>query len=68
MTTRVGDASAGRPQDPTDGGRIGFDDGGALGRPSVTEPVVTVRAEGDTPEAMGRIRDDVLAVVRVASA
>jgi phosphomannomutase/phosphoglucomutase len=54
------DRFAGRPQDYTDGVRIDFEDGWALCRQSVTEPVITVRVEGDTPEEMERLRKLVL--------
>ena len=49
-----------RPQDYTDGVRIQFDDGWALCRESVTEPVITLRFEGDTPEALERIKGRVM--------
>ncbi len=50
-----------RPRDFTDGVRIEFEDGWALCRLSVTEPVITLRFEGDTPEALAAIRERVLA-------
>lgn len=42
-----------------DGARVLFDDGWALVRASNTQPVIVVRFEADTPEALRRIRDDV---------
>ena len=61
---RVREAFADRPQDDTDGVRVDFEDGWALVRPSVTEPVVTLRCEADTEEALGRIRHEVEDLVR----
>mgnify|MGYP006278309261 CR=1 FL=1 len=49
-----------RPQDYIDGVRVRFENGWALCRESVTEPVITIRVEGDTPEAMERLRELVL--------
>ena len=51
------------PQDYTDGVRIEFGNGWALCRVSVTEPVITLRFEGDTPEALEEIRSRVLAEI-----
>jgi phosphomannomutase/phosphoglucomutase len=42
-----------------DGARVLYDDGWALVRASNTQPVIVVRFEADTPEALQRIRDDV---------
>ncbi len=61
---RVREAFSGRPQDETDGVRVDFGDGWALVRPSVTEPVVTLRCEGDSEDALERIRGRVEDVVR----
>jgi len=60
---RVKVVFADRPQDYTDGVRVEFEDGWALCRMSVTEPVLTLRFEGDTPEALDRIKRLVLAEV-----
>jgi len=49
-------AFADHPQDHTDGVRVEFDGGWALCRASVTEPAVTVRVEGDSPERLAEIR------------
>ena len=57
-------AFEGHPQDHTDGVRVEFEGGWALVRPSVTEPAVTVRVEGDCPERMDRLRAEVLDAVR----
>ena len=54
---------AGRPMIFTDGVRIEFDDGWALCRQSVTEPVISLRFEGDTPEALAAIQERVLAEI-----
>jgi phosphomannomutase/phosphoglucomutase len=54
---------AGRPQDHTDGVRVEFDGGWALCRPSVTEPALSVRVEGESPERMAQIQDQFLAAV-----
>jgi phosphomannomutase/phosphoglucomutase len=40
-----------------DGLRVDFDDGFGLVRPSNTTPVVVLRFEGDTPQALDRIQD-----------
>jgi phosphomannomutase/phosphomannomutase/phosphoglucomutase len=48
------------PQDLTDGVRIEFDGGWALCRPSVTEPAVTIRVEGQSRERMDGIAEEVL--------
>jgi len=53
-------AFADRPQDHTDGVRIEFEHGWALCRLSVTEPVITLRFEGDTAEALEAIRREVM--------
>jgi phosphomannomutase/phosphoglucomutase len=53
-----------RPQDHTDGVRIEFDGGWALCRPSVTEPAITIRVEGETPRRMEEIRREILEAVR----
>ena len=53
-------AFADRPQDHTDGVRIEFPHGWALCRVSVTEPVVTLRFEGESPAALEDIRQRVL--------
>ncbi len=55
---------ADRPQDRTDGVLVEFDGGWALCRASVTEPAVTVRVEGETPERMEQIRAQVLAAIQ----
>jgi phosphomannomutase/phosphoglucomutase len=60
---RLKQVFADRPQDYTDGVRIEFERGWALCRMSVTEPVLTLRFEGDTPADMERIRALVLAQV-----
>ncbi len=54
------EAFSDRPQDHTDGVRIEFDGGWALCRPSVTEPAVTLRVEGNSPERMEEIKKLVL--------
>jgi len=51
---------ADHPQDHTDGVRIEFDGGWALCRASVTEPVLTVRVEGDSAERRDELRRIVL--------
>jgi phosphomannomutase/phosphoglucomutase len=62
-------AFADRPQDHMDGVRIEFDGGWALCRPSVTEPVLTVRVEGESPARLEEIRRIVLdAIPEVTSA
>ncbi len=48
------------PQDRTDGIRVDFPEGWALCRPSVTEPALTVRVEGDSPESLDTIRRRIL--------
>jgi len=55
---------ADRPQDHTDGVRVEFEGGWALCRASVTEPAVTVRVEGDSPERLAEIRRIFLDAVR----
>ncbi|MFW6188844.1 MAG: phosphomannomutase/phosphoglucomutase [Planctomycetota bacterium] len=57
VVERLKEAFSDRPQDYTDGVRIRFEDGWALVRASVTEPAVTVRVEGDSPESMRRLRE-----------
>ena len=54
---------ADRPLDFTDGVRIEFENGWALCRLSVTEPVLTLRFEGDTTEALEQIKQRVLAEI-----
>ncbi len=50
-----------------DGVRAEYDDGFGLARPSNTTPVVVMRFEGDTPEALARIMADFRqAVLKVA--
>ena len=63
VVARLREAFGDLPQDHTDGVRIEFEGGWALCRPSVTEPAVTVRVEGDTPGRMDEIRREVLANV-----
>jgi len=46
-----------------DGARVLFEDGWALIRASNTQPVIVVRFEADTREALQRIRDDVAAAL-----
>jgi phosphomannomutase/phosphoglucomutase len=65
VVERVKVAFAALPQDLADGVRIAFDGGWALCRPSVTEPAVTIRVEGDTAERRNGLRD---AVLRAAGA
>ena len=60
VVERLAEAFADLPQDHTDGVRVEFDGGWALCRPSVTEPMVTVRVEGETPERLAEIRRTVL--------
>ncbi|MFP4029406.1 MAG: phosphomannomutase/phosphoglucomutase [Candidatus Brocadiia bacterium] len=52
-----------RPQNETDGVRIDFEHGWALCRESVTEPVVTLRFEGETPEDRDRIKERVISEI-----
>jgi len=66
IVAAVGERFAERPQDHTDGVRVEFGAGWALCRPSVTEPAVTVRVEGDTPEDLERIRAEVLQAIEAA--
>ena len=47
-----------------DGLRVDWDDGFGLVRASNTTPVLTLRFEGHTPEAMRRIEDEMLALLR----
>ena len=63
LVQHLRDAFANLPQDHTDGVRIEFEGGWALCRASVTEPAMTVRVEGDTPERMAEIRDLVLRAI-----
>lgn len=51
---------AGLPLDRSDGLRIEFEQGWALVRPSITEPLVTLRFEGRTPQSLRAIIDRVL--------
>ena len=60
---RLKKAFADYPQDCTDGVRIEFENGWALCRVSVTEPVITLRFEADTPEALEAIKGRVLAQI-----
>jgi len=48
------------PQDHTDGVRIDFGDGWALCRVSVTEPMITLRFEADTPQRLAEIKRQVM--------
>ncbi len=57
------EAFSDHPQDHTDGVRIEFDGGWALCRPSVTEPALTVRVEGDSPGRLEEIKRIVLAQI-----
>ena len=41
-----------------DGLRVEYDDGFGLARPSNTTPVVVLRFEADTPEALTRIQNE----------
>ena len=41
-----------------DGLRVEYADGFGLARPSNTTPVIVLRFEADTPEALARIQDD----------
>jgi phosphomannomutase len=47
-----------------DGLRVDWDDGFGLVRASNTTPVLTLRFEGDTPQALRRIEGEMLALVR----
>ena len=47
-----------------DGLRVEWEDGFALARSSNTTPVVVVRLEGDTPEALARIRSTFAAALK----
>jgi len=49
--------------DTTDGAKIMFPRGWALIRQSNTQPALSFRAEGETPEALERIKKEALAVV-----
>jgi len=60
VVERLKAAFAGRPQDHTDGVRIDFENGWALCRQSVTEPVITLRFEADTPEGLEAIKARVM--------
>jgi len=68
VVDRLRERFAGHPQDVTDGVRIEFAGGWALCRPSVTEPAVTVRVEGDSPERRDEIRRAVLDAIAEAGA
>ena len=48
-----------------DGLRVEYDDGFGLMRPSNTTPVLVMRFEGHTPEALHRIETDFMAALRV---
>jgi phosphomannomutase len=48
-----------------DGLRVEYDDGFGLLRPSNTTPVLVMRFEGHTPEALHRIETDFMAALRV---
>ena len=48
-----------------DGLRVDYDDGFGLMRPSNTTPVLVMRFEGHTPEALHRIESDFMAALRV---
>jgi phosphomannomutase/phosphoglucomutase len=63
VVDRLRKSFADLPQDDTDGVRIEFTGGWALCRPSVTEPVITLRVEGDSPEMRDRIRQIILAAI-----
>ena len=60
---RLKQAFSDRPQDHTDGVRIEFDRGWALCRLSVTEPVITLRFEGDSPDDLAEIQKSVLRLI-----
>jgi phosphomannomutase len=47
-----------------DGLRVEYDDGFGLIRASNTTPMLVLRFEGQTPEALGRIRSDFMAILR----
>ncbi len=49
--------------DTTDGAKIMFPRGWALIRPSNTQPALSFRAEGETPEEMERIKQEVRGVI-----
>ncbi len=66
IVAAVSDRFADRPQDHTDGVRVEFEAGWALCRPSVTEPAVTVRVEGDSAEDLERIRALVIQTIEGA--
>lgn len=66
IVSAVKERFADRPQDHTDGVRVEFENGWALCRPSVTEPAVTVRVEGDSPEDLQGIRSEVLRAIEAA--
>lgn len=53
---RIREAFAGFEVDTTDGARIRFDDGWGLVRASNTQPVLVLRFEAKSEEALGRIR------------
>lgn len=52
------------PGDTIDGLRVDWPDGFGLVRASNTTPMLTLRFEGDTPEALRRIQQEMLALVR----
>jgi len=47
-----------------DGLRVDWPDGFGLVRASNTTPVLTLRFEGHTPEAMQRIQDEMMSLLR----
>lgn len=55
-TEKVKEAFAGYDVTTIDGARINFSDGWALVRASNTQPVLVLRFEAATPDALGRIR------------
>lgn len=64
VVERFGDHYRGRrPLVDIDGARVSFDGGWALVRASNTQPVVVVRIEARDREGLGRIRDEVAAVL-----
>jgi phosphomannomutase/phosphoglucomutase len=53
-----------RPLDTLDGVRIQFDDGWGLVRASQTQPAISMRFEGRSPQALTAIQDEVVSQVR----
>ncbi|MDR0964963.1 MAG: phosphomannomutase/phosphoglucomutase [Myxococcales bacterium] len=53
----------GRPVDETDGARITFENGWGLVRASNTQPILVLRFEAETPEALTRIQGNVEAAL-----